>query len=78
MAEHVASQCNFCGQVDDHPKSHWNSGETFHFDCLPYDKRKTFIESNPNASSLVDAALSGTHGNELRAFSAKLHAGGKK
>jgi len=75
MADHVPSQCSQCGSFDDHPKSHWNSGKSFHFDCLPFDLRAEFVASHPNAKALVDAALSGKHGEELRAFSAELHSG---
>lgn len=71
---HVASQCDFCGALDDHPKSHWNSGESYHFDCLPYDRRNQFIASHPLAEALVKAATDGKHGEELRQFSAQLHA----
>jgi hypothetical protein len=74
VAEHVDNQCDHCGSVDNHPKSHWNSGESFHFDCLPHDKKATFIASHPLAKALVDAATSGTHGEELRSFSVQLHA----
>jgi hypothetical protein len=70
---HVATQCTHCGQVDDHPKSHWNDGGSYHFDCLPFEKKSEFIASHPLAASLVEAATNGTHGEELRAFSAKLH-----
>jgi hypothetical protein len=73
MAEHVKTLCDHCGQEDDHPKSHWNTGKTYHFDCLPYDLRNEFVESHPLAQALVDAAHDGTHGDELRAFSVKLH-----
>jgi hypothetical protein len=73
VAEHVDTQCDHCGKVDNHPKSHWNSGETFHFDCLPHGKKSEFIESHPLAKALVDAAESGRRGEDLRSFSNQLH-----
>lgn len=71
---HAATQCDYCGAVDNHPKSHWNTGESYHFDCLPYDKREAFVASHPLAGKLVEAAQSGVHGEQLRTFSAQLHA----
>jgi hypothetical protein len=73
MAKHVPTLCDQCGQIDDHPKSHWNDGNSYHFDCLPYDKREEFIQSHPLAESLVNAATEGKHGDELRQFSVNLH-----
>lgn len=29
------SQCDACGQVDDHPKHHYGA-ETYHHDCTPF------------------------------------------
>lgn len=34
MALHV-SQCDGCGQQDDHPKHHYGA-ETYHHDCTPF------------------------------------------
>jgi hypothetical protein len=69
MAKHEETQCDQCGKFDDHPKSHWNNGKTYHFDCLPYDLRRELLDSHPDASTLVEAANSGTHGEELRKIS---------
>lgn len=32
---HVATLCDGCGSVDDHPKLHYGP-ETYHHDCLPH------------------------------------------
>jgi len=67
MAQHVDQRCDHCGQVDNHPKSHWNDGTSYHFDCLPYDKREEFLDSNPLAPVYLDGVTSGKKGDELRA-----------
>lgn len=73
MAEHVASLCDQCGQVDDHPKSHWATGETYHFDCLPYDKRQMLVESSDHGHAIIRAATDGKHGEDLRQHISDLH-----
>jgi hypothetical protein len=34
MANRVLSECDNCGQYDDHPKLHYGP-ETYHHDCVP-------------------------------------------
>jgi hypothetical protein len=74
MANHAATLCHHCGKEDTDPKSHWNTGETFHFDCLPYDKRQELVESHPHAQSILDAVHSGVKGEKLRAHITSLPA----
>jgi hypothetical protein len=66
MSNHALTQCIQCGQTDDHPKSHWSSGETYHHDCLPFAKKTELIESHPHGESIIAAAEAGTHGDDLR------------
>ncbi len=79
MAEnYAASRCDQCGQVDNHPKSHWSTGETFHHDCLSYDKKALLLDpetGGPHGAAVVEAAESGIHGDELRAHIFSLHEG---
>lgn len=73
MSEHAVTRCDQCGQLDDHPKSHWSTGETYHHDCLPYDKKKTLYDTSEHGKAIVEAAESGLHGEELRQHILSLH-----
>lgn len=76
MAQHALSRCDQCGQVDDHPKAHFNTGETFHHDCLPYDKRAEVLEAGGElAQAVLEACEGGKKGDELRAHIFSLHKG---
>jgi hypothetical protein len=71
-------QCAQCGQADDHPKvrlgdAFGSSGEvvSMHLDCLPYSVAQSLC-NEPGVGALraaaIDAAESGTHGDDLRAL----------
>lgn len=80
MSQHVLSRCDQCGQLDDHPKSHWSTGETYHHDCLPYDKRAILVDpetGGEHGKAVVEAAESGKRGEDLRQHIFSLH-GGKR
>ena len=71
MAENrAATQCDQCGQVDDHPKVHLGD-VTKHNDCLSVTEERAVRDSaqekdsGPKASAIIDAAKKGTHGDEL-------------
>jgi len=68
------TQCDHCGAVDTHPKSHWNSGKSYHLDCLPFDLKKEFLETAPHMEAVVEAALRGIHGDDLKAVNDEVHA----
>jgi phage/plasmid primase-like uncharacterized protein len=74
--------CVVCGQLDDHPMIHddvtWTAldgtthvAPSFHFDCYPPDLafRLGTPETHPhhaNTLAAIEAAKSGTHGDDLR------------
>lgn len=68
------NQCDGCKQWDTHPKAHFNTGGSFHHDCLPAEHRKVLIETNPMAEPIIQAAESGVRGEDLLAFIQELHA----
>lgn len=72
----VATQCDQCGQVDDHPKVH--IGEvTKHHDCLSFSEKEMVLGSNqatPGAAAkIIEACEGGTRGDKLVAFIEKTH-----
>lgn len=75
MALHAMDRCQQCGDVDDHPKAHWNSGETYHHDCLPYDKRQEVVDGSEHGQAIIEACEGGKKGDELRAHIISLHGG---
>ena len=73
MAERAQSECDQCGQVDDHPKVH--IGEiTKHHDCLSAAEERQLRgsaqekDSGPKASAVIDACKQGARGDELLAL----------
>lgn len=73
-SRHVPSECDTCGQYDDHPKLHYGE-ETFHHDtaCLPVRVRRD-IGDHPMVSAITAAADSGLHGEDLRQHVVAIHA----
>lgn len=71
--QRAQTQCDQCGQVDDHPKAHWDTGESYHHDCLPFRRKQELLDSSEHAGSIVAAAESGVHGHELLAHIRDLH-----
>lgn len=71
---HVPTQCDHCGQFDDHPKLHYGEA-TYHHDtaCLPLKVRQD-IGDHPMVAAITAAADSGVHGEELRQHIFALHA----
>lgn len=74
----VATQCDQCGQVDDHPKVH--IGEiTKHHDCLSFSEKEMILgsnESTPGAvAQIIAACEGGTRGEKLVKLIEKVHAG---
>lgn len=74
MAENEETRCDHCGGVDAHPKSHWNTGETFHLDCLPYNLKAQLVDSAPHMEHVINAAVDGTRGDDLHALIKDVHA----
>lgn len=74
----VATQCEQCGQVDDHPKVHIGT-VTKHHDCLAFAEREMVLGSNEAtpgaAAAIIEACEGGTRGDELVAFIEAHHAG---
>lgn len=66
------SECDNCGQSDDHPKLHYG-GETYHHDCIPARVARDLNMEDPMLSSIVDLAKSGVHGDDLRIEIAEMH-----
>jgi hypothetical protein len=70
MSQRALSECEQCGQTDDHPKVH--IGEiTKHHDCLSAVEEQMLRDSaqekdsGPKASAIIDAAKKGTRGAKL-------------
>lgn len=66
------SQCDQCGQVDDHPKAHIGSmltGEVVskHHDCLSVRERALVQSGNPDAERIITACVDGARGDKLLA-----------
>lgn len=87
MAEvRTPSQCDGCGQFDDHPKIHYagvgmETADTYHHDCLPYNIEQALLggkgynEDTEILRSIIETAKKGTHGPRLLAHIEKLHEG---
>ena len=76
MTARVATQCDQCGQTDDHPKVH--IGEvTKHHDCLSFTERQMVIGANqatPDAAEkIITACEKGKRGDELTAYIQRIH-----
>lgn len=67
------SRCDGCAQSDTHPKAHFNTGGSFHHDCLPPELRQVLIDTNPLAQPIIEAAESGVRGEALLAVIQDLH-----
>lgn len=68
----VATQCEQCGQTDDHPKVH--IGEvTKHNDCLSFGEREQVVGSSELAEKVVVACENGKRGDELLNHIQSLH-----
>jgi hypothetical protein len=70
MSQRALSECEQCGQTDDHPKVH--IGEiTKHHDCLSAVEEQMLRDSaqekdsGPKASAIIDAAKKGARGAKL-------------
>jgi hypothetical protein len=74
VAEHPIRTCTQCGQTDDHPRVVLaNRDDEYHHDCLPFALRAELSASGGHFASIVEAAESGTHGDDLRAHIQQLH-----
>lgn len=63
---HTQTQCDHCGQVDDHPKLH-TPGATYHHDCIPHNLASMpGIADHPTLPLIIEAAKSGKRGDALR------------
>lgn len=72
------TQCEQCGQTDDHPKVH--IGEvTKHHDCLSFSEREMVLgsaEATPGAAlAIIEACEGGARGDFLLAVIESVHAG---
>jgi hypothetical protein len=72
MATRVATQCDQCGQVDDHPKVHIQE-ITKHNDCLSVSEKQMVADSSPVAAGIIDACEGGLRGAELLAHIESVH-----
>jgi hypothetical protein len=70
MPDRVSTQCDHCGQNDDHPKVHLGD-ITKHHDCLSVQEENALRDSGqekdsgPKVSAIIDAAKGGTRGEKL-------------
>ena len=74
---HAVTQCEQCGQWDDHPKVHSSAGWTRHHDCLPHAAKAEILGGAHSqhpllTAKIIKAAEDGTRGEELRAHIASL------
>lgn len=67
------TQCEQCGQTDDHPKIHFGDGATKHHDCLSYTEKAMAVESSDVAAKIIDACEGGKRGPKLLAHIESLH-----
>ena len=69
MTARALTTCEQCGQTDDHPKQHimgLPSGDiTKHYDCLSVSEAAMVVGSSDKAATFIEAAKSGTHGDDL-------------
>jgi hypothetical protein len=82
MSDRTATQCDGCGQVDDHPKLHFagegmSNADTYHHDCIPYKIEKQLLDGagyeDGILAGIIKKAKAGTHGNDLLAHIQKVH-----
>ena len=69
----VQSQCEQCGQVDDHPKVHFADGATKHHDCLSFSEKELVVDSSETAAKIIEACEGGKRGPKLLAHIESLH-----
>lgn len=87
MSARTASQCDGCGQVDDHPKLHYAAqgmqvADSYHHDCLPFKVQLDILGPDPDAwddgqarvAEIIEQAKQGVHGKKLLAHIEKMHA----
>ena len=67
------SLCEGCRKFDSDPKAHWNTGGSFHHDCLPAQLRQELIDNHPLGLQIIEAAEGGKRGKDLLAFIQQLH-----
>ena len=77
MTQRAQTQCDQCGQIDDHPKAHIAKvGEVLsvHHDCLSAADEKMLRDSaqaegaGPKASAVIDSCKGGVRGDKLVAL----------
>ena len=73
MAERASTQCDQCGQTDDHPKIHFADGATKHHDCLSHTEKAMAVESSDVAAKVIAACEGGKRGEKLLAHIESLH-----
>lgn len=72
MAARALTQCEQCGQTDDHPKIHIGP-RTTHHDCLSATDKEMVIASSDTAAGIIDVCEKGTRGADLLAHIEKIH-----
>lgn len=72
MSDRVATECEHCGQVDDHPKVHIGD-VTKHHDCLSRAEEDQVKGSSETAAQIIDACKGGKRGAKLLAHIDSLH-----
>jgi hypothetical protein len=70
----AVTQCEQCGQSDDHPKVHIGP-VTKHHDCLSVTERAMVVDSSETAAKIVDACEGGKRGEKLLSHIESLHKG---
>jgi hypothetical protein len=75
----VVTQCDQCGQYDDHPKVHSFDGGTRHHDCVSHVERLDILAGTHSQHPLITAKIfdacitQGVKGQDLREFIGGLH-----
>ena len=67
------SECDQCGQNDDHPKVVTSDGGNFHHDCVNAKLRAQLVESNDEVAKVIEACEGGLKGDKLREKILKIH-----
>ena len=79
MSDRVPTQCDQCGQTDDHPKVHIGP-VTKHHDCLSHAEEQMIGDSatasGVDPREIINACKGGLRGPKLLAHIAKLHGEG--
>jgi hypothetical protein len=72
------TQCDVCGNVDDHPKLHY-SNKTWHHDCVPSDIKAQILGNSSGQIEMLKKILAAPHrgvkGLDLHLYIQSIHQG---